>query len=157
MIEYRSGNYPGEKVIKDGIDLIKATTMSKAMDVFQYVKKHEDEYLDFAEDYPPIKAFFEGEQQGIWDKTQSFMSIFDESRSYVLDEKVESVVKRMESISEMPSPYNNIKELPELNERFLDTYNEILDKELAPVLIEIENAKKGNGCSKAKWAGGSIF
>ena len=143
LIEYRSGNYPGEKVIKDGIDLIqKTTTMSKAMDVFQYVKKHEDEYLDFAEDYPPIKAFFEGEQQGIWDKTQNFLSIFDESRSYVLDEKVESVVKRMESISEMPSPYNNIKELPELNERFLDSYNEILDKELAPVLTEIENAEK---------------
>lgn len=143
LMEYRSGNYPGEKIIKDGIHLIqKTTTMNKAMDVFQYVKKHEDEYLDFAEDYPPIKAFFEGEQQGIWDKTQNFLSIFDESKSYVLDEKVESVVKRMESISEMSSPYNNIKELPELNERFLDTYNEILDKELAPVLIEIENAEK---------------
>ena len=73
LMEYRSGYYPGEKVIKDGIDLIqKTTTMNRAMDVFQYVKRHEDEYLDFAEDYPPIKAFFEGEQQGIWDKTQNF-------------------------------------------------------------------------------------
>ncbi|NMA84127.1 MAG: BREX system P-loop protein BrxC [Epulopiscium sp.] len=141
--KYKNRNYPGKDRIDEGIQLIQRTlSMDKAIDIFQYVRKQEEDYLDFAEDYSPIKAFFEGEQQGIWDKTQSYIDVFEESRSYVLNEEIESVVKRMEAIFKMSSPYNNIKELPELNNRFLNIYGEILDKELAPVKIEINEAEK---------------
>jgi regulator of replication initiation timing len=47
----------------------------------------------------------------------------------------------MKAILKMSRPYNFIKELPELNERFSRIYSEILDKELAPILVEIQNAK----------------
>ncbi|MBE6064446.1 BREX system P-loop protein BrxC [Clostridium cochlearium] len=140
--DYGNHNYPGKNTINEGIKLIQMTTsMDKAIDVFKYVKTHEEDYLDFAEDYPPIKAFFEGEQRGIWNKTQDYIDIFEESRSYVVNEKLESVIERMETILKMSCPYNNIKELPELNDEFLNIYGEILDKELEPVKIEINEAE----------------
>ena len=47
----------------------------------------------------------------------------------------------MKAILKMSRPYDFIKELPELNEKFLKVYSQILDKELAPILVEIEDAK----------------
>ena len=34
--------------------------MDKSIDVYKYVHKNEEEYLDFIDDFPSIKAFFEG-------------------------------------------------------------------------------------------------
>lgn len=141
--------YPGEDAINEGIKLIQGTVyMDKALDIFKYVKKHEDDYLDFAEYYPPIKSFFgedqqkKGEQQKIWDKSKNYSEVFEESRSYVLNNEIESIIDKMEDILKMPYPYNKIKDLPELNDRFLDIYNKILDKELKPVKLEINEAEK---------------
>ena len=139
---YENGEYPGERVIKEGINLINKTRgMSNSLDVFKHLKKNEDDYLDFEEDYRPIKSFFKGNQKNIWDKTQYYISIYDESKSYILNEEIEKIIKDMKNIISMPSPYNNIKDLPELNNRFLDLYNDILDKELKPVKEEIQQAK----------------
>jgi hypothetical protein len=141
--KYNHGVYPGEATLRDAVKLIQKTIgMDKVIDVFQYVEEYEEDYLDFAEDYVPIKAFFDGEQKGIWEKTQGYIEIFDESRSYVLNKEIENITARMESILKMPSPYNNIKELPQLNEQFLNIYNKILDDELKPVKVEILDAEK---------------
>lgn len=139
---YESGQYPGEKVIKEGISLINKTRgMSNSIDVFKHLNKNQDDYLDFEEDYKPIKSFFKGEQKNIWEKTKHYISIYDESKSYILNEEIEKIIEGMKNIISMPSPYNRIKDLPELNNRFLDLYNDILDKELEPVKEEIKKAK----------------
>ena len=139
---YGRGNYPGENIIQEGIDLINKTRgFSKAIDVFKELFKNEDDYLDFEQDYLPIKSFFKGEQKNIWEKSQHFISIYGESKSYILNEEIEEIVGEMKEILSMPSPYNRIKDLPQLNTRFLDLYNEILDKELEPVKIHIKEAK----------------
>lgn len=139
---YDRGKYPGEKVIEEGIDLINKTRgMSNSIDVFKYLNKNEDDYLDFEEDYQPIKSFFKGEQKNIWKKSQHYISIYDESKSYILNEQIEEIIEGMKNILSMFTPYNMIKDLPELNNRFMDLYNEILDKELEPVKIEIKQAE----------------
>lgn len=139
---YDSGEYPGEKIIIEGIDLINKTRgMSNSLDIFKHLNKNEDDYLDFEEDYQPIKSFFKGNQKNIWNKTQHYILIYDESKSYILNEDIEKITEEMKKIVSMPSPYNKIKDLPELNNRFLDLYNDILDKELEPVKEEIEQAK----------------
>ena len=140
--KYESGDYPGEAVINDGIKLLQVTTsMDKAIDVFKYVKDHEEDYLDFIEDYTPIKIFFKGEQVEIWGKAKRFIKIFEDSKNYLVNDELELVVKDMEAILKMSSPYNNIKDLPDLNEKALNMYSEILDKELEPVKREIEDAQ----------------
>lgn len=139
---YNRGKYPGEKIIEEGIELINKTRgMSNPIDVFKHVYKNEDEYLDFEEEYQPIKSFFKGEQKNIWDKTQHYISIYNESKNYILSEEIEEIVEDMKNIVNMTRPYNKIKDLPELNDRFLDIYNNILDEELEPVKEEIEQAK----------------
>ncbi len=141
--EYRTGKYPGERTIRDAIKLLQQTIIvDKAIDVFHYVKEHEDEYLDFAEDYEPIKNFFKGEQQSIWNNSQKYMGVFKDSKNYIVNEELEQITGRMKEILEMPSPYNHIKELPELNEKFLNLYNNILDDELEPVEFEIDEAER---------------
>lgn len=141
--EYRTDTYPGKDTVVNGIKLIEETiSMDKAAYVFKYVKNHEEDYLNFAEDYQPVKVFFEGEQQGIWDKAQKYVDIFKDSSTYIINEEIESVVKKMKIILKMPYPYNNIKDLPELNDKFSNIYNEILDKELEPVKAEIHEAEE---------------
>lgn len=135
--------YPGKRVIEEGIKLINQTRgMSKPIDVFKYLYKNEDAYLDFIEKYSPIKSFFKGSQKEIWKKTQHYVSVYEESKSYILNEEIEKIVDEMRYILSMASPYNRIKDLPQLNNKFHDLYNEILDKELEPVIKEIEQAKE---------------
>jgi len=141
--EYRTGTYPGQKTLNDAVKLIRqTTTMDKVIDVFRYVREYEDDYLDFAEDYEPIKAFFRSEQRDIWEKSQYYIQIFEDSQSYVVNEEIEAITGRMKEILEMKSPYDNIKDLPELNEKFLTIYNQILNDELEPVKFEIKEAEK---------------
>lgn len=140
---YKEGKYPGQRVIDEGIEIINHTRgMSKPMDVFKHLYKNEDTYLDFTERYSPIKSFFGGSQKEIWEKSQHYISIYDESKSYILNEEIEKIVEEMKYILDMASPYKRIKDLPELNDKFLDLYNDILDKELEPVVKEIEKAKE---------------
>ncbi|HLR34614.1 MAG TPA: hypothetical protein VK071_04705, partial [Tissierellales bacterium] len=140
--KYDDGEYPGEAVIEEGIILINKTRgISKPIEIFKELNKNEDEYLDFEEDYQPIKSFFKGEQKNIWEKTQHFTSIYNESKSYILNDEIEEIVQVMKKILAMAYPYNRIKDLPELNSRFLDLYDKILEKELEPVKIEIKKAE----------------
>lgn len=141
--EYRTGIYPGQKTLNDAVKLIRqTTTMDRGIDVFRYVREYEDDYLDFAEDYEPIKAFFRSEQRDIWEKSQYYIQIFEDSQSYVVNEEIEAITGRMKKILEMKSPYDNIKDLPELNEKFLTIYSQILDGELEPVKFEINEAER---------------
>ncbi len=139
---YKRDRYPGEKTVQEGIDLINRTRgISKPEYVFKELYKNEDDYLDFEEDYQPIKSFFKGEQKNIWKKAQYYISIYGESKSYILNEEIEGIIDEMKTILSMSRPYNRIKDLPELNNRFLNIYNYILDKELEPVKSEIKQAE----------------
>lgn len=139
---YDRGKYPGKNTIQEGIDLINKTRgISNPGDIFQELFKNEDEYLDFEEDYLPIKSFFSGEQKNIWEKAQYFISIYEESKSYILNKNMENITKEMEFILSMSNPYNRIKDLSELNGQFLDLYGKILDKELEPVKVAIKDAE----------------
>lgn len=134
--------FPGEKTIKEGISLLSKTIdMDKTMDIFNFIGTNEDEYLDFKEDYSPIKAFYEGNQKNIWEKTLYYLDVFEASKSYVVNDEIERVVHRMEEIIKMSHPYDNIRELPKLNDEFLNIYGEILDNELTPVKLGIKEAE----------------
>lgn len=134
--------FPGEKTIKEGISLLSKTIdMDKTMDIFNLIRTNEDEYLDFKEDYSPIKAFYEGNQKNIWEKTLYYLDVFEASKSYVVNEEIERVVHRMEEIIKMSYPYDNIRGLPKLNDEFLNIYGEILDNELEPVKLGIKEAE----------------
>lgn len=101
-----------------------------------------EEFLDFSEDYDPLKAFFAGEQQQIFMRTLDMLAIYDDSKTYIVDSALEDVVAQMRGIVQQEKPYGNIPKLPKLREQFMAAYVKVLKTEQAPVLDTIDQAEK---------------
>ena len=138
--EYVRYAYPGREVLSRGKALLRASLQPlSTAEFFAEVSKKQDDYLDFAEDFELIKTFFGGGQKDIFEKTVDSLAIYDDSKTYIVDQGLEAVVAQMRDIVRQDKPYANIPRLPELREKFTDIYSEILDKEAGPVLRSIES------------------
>lgn len=102
----------------------------------------QDDFLDFAEDYEPVKAFFDGEQKGIFDKALLYLEKYDDSKTYIVDEELESVVEKVRGIVRKAAPYSDIPKLPELMHRFEQSYTKVLNDNLEPVKESIAESQK---------------
>lgn len=141
-INYQHYAYPGKKVIEEGKKLLLSVVqLSESKEFYEYVSKHQDDFMDYAEDYEPVKMFFGGEQQQIFMRALDMLEIYDDSKTYIVDEELENIVARMRAIVKMDKPYRDIPQLPELRGRFMDAYAKILETASAPVMQSIEEAK----------------
>lgn len=142
-IHYRNQpKYPGRKVIKDGLSLLqKVLDLRFTNEFFKTVDGLRDDFFDLTEDYEPVRAFFDGEQQGIFDKSILLMGIYNDSKTFVVDEQLESIAGQISRILQSTNPYREIYKLPELNRQFSERYSSILDEHLAPVKEAIDEAK----------------
>lgn len=135
--------YPGKPVIESGKKLlVDVLGMQYTGEFFSEICNKQDDYFDFAEDYEPVKKFFEGEQITIFDKALKLMKIFDDSKTFVSDKKVEGTVAKIEGILRKSSPYSEIFKLPALLEEFSTAYVAILTEMEAPISNAIKEAKK---------------
>lgn len=134
--------YPGRQVVRDGKTLmIQLLGIKFSSEFFQTIDQKKDEILDLAEAFEPVSAFFKGDQRSIFDKSILYMGIYDDSKTFVVDTELEDLVGQIKTILHMPSPYREIYKLPELNERFSQRYNAILDEQLAPALEAVNEAR----------------
>jgi hypothetical protein len=134
-------SYPGYNVVKDGKSmLINLLGIKYSVEFFRTVDDKLDEILEFAEKYEPVKAFFAGEQLGIWDRSLRLIKIYDDSKTFIVNKEIETVVAEIKGIMKKSSPYSEIRKIPELLERYTDLYNAMLDKMEQPVLAAIEAA-----------------
>ncbi len=141
--DYDRVKYPGLKVIEEGIRIMSdIVQIQSPVEFFQTVSKKQDDLLDFAEDYEPIKAFFTGEQKGIFDKSLLYLEKYDDSKTYIVDAELENVVDAVRTIVKKDKPFADIPKLPELLKQFTDTYTKVLDEQLAPVLDAISESQK---------------
>ncbi|MBQ5659185.1 MAG: BREX system P-loop protein BrxC, partial [Peptococcaceae bacterium] len=134
--------YPGKKVLHDGKLLLQnVLTLKNTSEFFAEVDRNRDDYLDLAEDFEPVKNFFAGEQIGIFNKALDLMKIYEDSRNYIVDSRLESVVEQMQAILKKAAPYSDIHKLPMLIESFTDSYNDLLQQMSEPVRESIEEAR----------------
>lgn len=141
--DYDRAKYPGLKVIEEGIRIMSDIVhIQFPVEFFQTVSKRQDDLLDFAEDYEPIKAFFAGEQKGIFDKSLLYLEKYDDSKTYIVDTELENVVDAVRTIVKKDKPFADIPKLPELLKQFTDSYSKVLDDQLAPVLDAISESQK---------------
>ena len=141
--DYDRAKYPGLKVIEEGIRIMSdIVQIQSPVEFFQTVSKKQDDLLDFAEDYEPIKAFFAGEQKGIFDKSLLYLEKYDDSKTYIVDAELESVVDEIRTIVKKDKPFSDIPKLPELLKQFTDSYSKVLDEQLAPVLASVAESQK---------------
>ena len=139
---YAQYKYPGKSILTMGKQLMQsAIQVSSALEFFGTISKKRDDFYDFAEDYEPVKAFFAGEQQQIFMRTLDMLAIYDDSKTYIVDEELESIVAQMRTIVRQEKPYGNIPKLPSLREKFMTAYTKILEEEEAPVLDSIDQAR----------------
>ena len=135
-------DYPCRKIIVDGKKLlIDVLDCKYPTEFFALVDSTQDEFLDFAEDYEPIKKFFAGEQKGIWDTSLKLMKIYDESKTYIVEKDVEAAVASIKAILQKSSPFSDIYKLPDLNDKFRKAYMQLVKAEQAPVLAAIQEAR----------------
>lgn len=135
--------YPCRKIIADGKKLlIDVLDCRYPTEFFSLVYQSQDDFLDFAEDYEPLKKFFAGQQKDIWDTSLKLMKIYDESKTYIVDADVEAVVAAIKAILIKANPFSDVYRLPELNDKFRNAYMVLVMSEQAPVLDTISEARK---------------
>lgn len=142
-VRYEKTAYPGKKVVASGIKLFQdISQIQRPVEFYSTVAKRQDDFLDFAEDFEPVKAFFNGEQKGIFDKALLYLGKYDDSKTYIVDEELETVVETVRSILRKEVPFSDIPKLPELIQKFDQAYSKVLDDNLIPVKEAIEEAQK---------------
>lgn len=142
-INYNHYAYPGKTVIADGKKLLQSIqTISTTIEFFEFVSKHQDNFLDLAEDFEPVRKFFGGEQQQIFMRTLDMLEIYEDSKTYIVDNSLEDVVNQMRAIIGKAVPYQDIPKLPDLRQQFLEAYGKVLDEASKPVMASIEDAEK---------------
>ena len=135
--------YPCRKIITEGKKLlIDVLDCKYPAEFFTTVDSIQDDLLDFAEDYEPVKKFFAGEQKGIWDTSLELMKIYNESKTYIVDKDVEAAVSAINAILRKPNPFSDIYKLPDLNDKFREAYAKLVLTEQAPVLETIKEARE---------------
>ncbi len=140
--EYCAYQYPGREVLDTGKDLLQPIIQIQTpLEFFQTVSRRQDEFYEFAEDYEPVKAFFGGEQKEIFTRVLDVLAIYEDSKTYIVDQELEDVVAQLRFIVRRPSPYRDIPKLPELRDKFTNAYMKVLDAEFGPVLDTIDQAR----------------
>lgn len=97
-VKYTQYSYPGKKVLSTGKNLMRSVIqIQSAIEFFTTVSRKRDEFLDFAEDYEPVKVFFSGEQSVIFARALDMLAIYDDSKTYIVDAELEDIVAQMRS------------------------------------------------------------
>ena len=135
--------YPGKNLVASGKKLIiEVLQMKYANEFFSGIDRKRDEYLDFAEDFEPLKKFFAGEQKEIFDKALHHMKIYDDSKTFIVDSEIEAVVADVKAILKKAAPFGEIFKLPELLNKFGNLYVALLTEMEKPVEAAIDEAKE---------------
>ncbi len=142
-VYYKQYQYPGKKVLAEGKKLmLSVLQLQSPMDFFTTISKMRDDFMDFVDDYDPVKQFFSGEQHQIFTRALDMLAIYDDSKTYIVDAALEDIVARMRAIVRQEKPYGNIPKLPGLRDQFMAAYMKVLEVEQAPVLDSIGQARK---------------
>ena len=140
LVNYNQYAYPGKKVIESGKKLMQSVVqITEPKEFYEYVSKHQDDLLDYAEDFEPVKTFFGGEQQQIFTRALDMLEIYDDSKTYIVDTALEDIVAQMRTIVRMDSPYREIPKLPDLRNKFMNAYTKVLEDAAVPVKQSIED------------------
>jgi DNA-binding MarR family transcriptional regulator len=135
--------YPGRKYITIGKNLlIDVLDCKYPAEFFSLVDSRQDDFLDFAEDYEPIKKFFAGEQKRIWDNAIKQIDIYDKSKNYIVDRELESNISAIKETINKDRPFSEIFKLPDLIDKFRKAYVVYVVADREPVLETIKEARQ---------------
>lgn len=136
-------SYPGRMIVQSGKKLLLQTLLIKhTAEFFRTIGTYRGQLLEFAEDYGAVRAFFNGEQIDIWNRTLRLIKIYDDSKTFIVNPELETIVEQIKHIMKKESPYSDIRKIPELLERYTEVYHNILVNMEKPVFHAIEEARR---------------
>ena len=141
LVEYRvNDKLPCKAIMEKAKKLLdEILDIKDSSEFFRTVDKKRDDLLDDAEDTAPVFDFFNGEQRTIFEKAQKYIRIFENSKTYVRDQEITDIYRKIVDIVSDKKPFGRIHELPELIQKFVDKYGKLLETEakaIEPAIID---------------------
>jgi len=139
LIHYDKSNYPGKDILINGKNVFEEIRDIKDVRSFyEKLYKSKDHLLDYSEDVFDVKKFFQNQREQ-FDKAVFQLNIYQENKSYVVDQETIRIVEQIENIIESEKPYPHIQKLPRLIDEFRNRFVKLLEKECRPVRQVIES------------------
>ena len=139
---YAAGFYPDKSVVEQGKTLC-SELLSQKKDNIALLRKMvalSDDFLDLSEDMAAVNAFFKN-QKAIFDTAAELLQNFSAEKDYLQTETdAVTALAKIKNILNMPKPYKNIADLPELMQSVQTAYNGLLALKKQDVCADIEAA-----------------
>jgi hypothetical protein len=140
LVYYKQSKYPGQDILLNGkSELEKIYKIHDAKEFYDELQNNKDLFLEYAEDSVDVKKFFDSNQKEFFDKAVHKIGVYNENRTYVLDEEVIDLVEQMKKIVGSKEPYSDIHKLPSLIDKFVAKFTELLEEECKPVRVVVES------------------
>lgn len=136
-------SYPGKNVVKDGKALLlNLLAIQYSSEFFKTADEKQDDLLNFAEDYEPVKSFFKGDQIDIWNRSLKLIKIYDDSKTFIVNSEIEMVVGEIKAIMKKSAPFSEIRKIPDFLDRYTELYGSLLTEMEKPIFASIKEARK---------------
>ncbi|MCD7882907.1 MAG: BREX system P-loop protein BrxC [Lachnospiraceae bacterium] len=138
-------DYPGKTIMQEVIsELTRLEAITDEGTFFKTISRSKADLSDLAEDLAPVRTFFNSDTQKKFFKNFGLCALdyYDSSKEHITDETLTRIVDQIRSIVKNRSPYERIKDLPVLYDKFMESYNQVLDAKLIPVKQVIEQDLK---------------
>lgn len=132
---YEGRKYPGLSLLNKGLEYFEQ--FNNQLDNVSFLTKLEqleDDLYDWEEDIAAVKSFFNSNQKELFDQGLAALVKYDENKSYLFGEEIESAMQQLRQIVENPIPYKLIKDIAD--------YVHLLDQQMEAVLIEKKEEAK---------------
>ena len=140
--QYVSGKYPDKAVVEDGVKLCNELLSHKKDNTALLTKMvaMEDDFMELSEDMTAILSFFKN-QKSIFDNSVILLESMNAEKEYLQAEPdATGALAKIKSIIDMPRPYKNISELPNLIQIVRNVYAQLLESKKQDVYGEIQDA-----------------
>ena len=134
--------YPGYDLVNKSYQLFsQLRKINDASALFEKFIDSESDLMEYKASSDIIKNFFEN-QRTIFERGCSRVDIYEQNKSFILDESIKDVISEIESIIKLETPYREIHRLPDLCQKFDNVLITVLEKEANPICNEIDEMLK---------------
>ena len=134
--------YPGYKKVQSWLSTFKGLKkLYEPKMLFESFVSEADQFKNYKEEIGTIADFFKN-QLTIFEKSCEFVDLYENNKSYLEDTAAKSLMMEMLTIINMDEPYREIYKLSEDNKKFGTVLGEVLEREAAPVVRQIEDDRK---------------
>lgn len=108
---------------------------------FDLLKNHEEDLLDWAEDFESIRNFHTSNQKIFWNKSKDYISRIEDSTIKESTTDLDQIISEMKCIMKKAIPYQEIPRLGELNAQFHQEYLSFIESQAESALEMVESVK----------------